>query len=308
MLPGVEVRIAARPRAADGEVAHIRAESYGADLVLGPGRSVPAEHRLLAAAVEEVGVPPALTVDIHIASDVPPGASTGTSAAVAVALIGALDALTPGRMGPAALAAAAHRVEVDRLGLQSGVQDQLASAYGGINHIVIDAYPRARVEPLRMDPALRDQLDRRLVVAFLGRAHHSSAVHDKVIAELADEGPRSPRLEALRRLAVSGRDALAAGDLIGFGRAMVENTDAQAELHPFLVSDDAWRVIDQARAHDALGWKVNGAGGAGGSLTVLLQRSSTALDDLRHAVTAADPCVEVRPVRLSLHGLGRWET
>jgi D-glycero-alpha-D-manno-heptose-7-phosphate kinase len=44
---------------------------------------------------------------------------------------------------------------------------------------------------------------------------------------------------------------------------------AQARLHPALISPDAWRVIEIARSHGAAGWKVNGAGGDGGSVTIL---------------------------------------
>ncbi len=46
-------------------------------------------------------------------------------------------------------------------------------------------------------------------------------------------------------------------------QAMVQNTEAQGRLHPGLISEDAARIIEIARAHDAVGWKVNGAGGKG---------------------------------------------
>ena len=69
------------------------------------------------------------------ASDRPGGCSTGTSAAVSVALIGALDARTPGRMTPGEVAAKAHEVETVYLKLQCGIQDQIPSAYGGIGTI-----------------------------------------------------------------------------------------------------------------------------------------------------------------------------
>jgi D-glycero-alpha-D-manno-heptose-7-phosphate kinase len=49
---------------------------------------------------------------------------------------------------------------------------------------------------------------------------------------------------------------------------MIQNTLAQQRLHPDLIGPEAEQVIEIARAHGALGWKVNGAGGAGGSLTL----------------------------------------
>ena len=40
-------------------------------------------------------------------------------------------------------------------------------------------------------------------------------------------------------------------------QAMVQNTEAQGRLHPGLISEDAARIIEIARAHDAVGWKGN---------------------------------------------------
>jgi hypothetical protein len=52
-----------------------------------------------------------------------------------------------GRLAPHEVARAAHRIETDLLPQQSGVQDQLASAHGGINYIEILEYPHAIVSP-----------------------------------------------------------------------------------------------------------------------------------------------------------------
>ena len=77
------------------------------------------------------------------------------------------------------------------------------------------------------------------------------------------------KLEPLRREAVAGRDALLAGDLNAFGAAMIRNTEAQANLHETLVSATARQIFDIAKHYGAIGWKVNGAGGDGGSVTIL---------------------------------------
>ncbi len=62
---------------------------------------------------------------------------------------------------------------------------------------------------------------------------------------------------------------------------MIENTEAQARLHPALISPEAASVIEIAKAHGALGWKVNGAGGDGGSLTILSEPER--IDQTGHA-------------------------
>jgi D-glycero-alpha-D-manno-heptose-7-phosphate kinase len=235
-------------------------------------------------------------------------ASTGTSAAVTVALIGALDALTPGRMTPHEIAYAAHRVETQRLGLQSGIQDQLCSAYGGINFIEMFHYPYATVSQMRIPDTIWWELERRLALIFLGRTHSSSAVHEQVIAALEREGDASPRLEALRRCAICARDALYAGDFVALGRAMIDNTEAQRALHPALVNADADAVIALAREHGVLGWKVNGAGGEGGSLTLLCGPDASANRALLRDIRRLSPLFQPIPIYLSRMGLRVWTT
>ena len=107
----------------------LNAENYGDRYALVPGKTAHEQHRLLEAAIEEMAPPEEYALEIAIHSEVPAGAATGTSAAVAVALIGALDVLTPGRLTPHEIAYRAHRVEVERLGLLEAGRPFLSKPY-----------------------------------------------------------------------------------------------------------------------------------------------------------------------------------
>jgi D-glycero-alpha-D-manno-heptose-7-phosphate kinase len=150
------------------------------------------------------------------------------------------------------------------------------------------------------------ELERRLVLVYLGRAHDSSALHETVIRSLEDAGPDSPALVDLRRTAVRSRDALSSGDFAALGRAMVESTEAQGRLHPALIGTEARRVIALARERGALGWKVNGAGGEGGSLTLLCGESSAEKRALVRAIEQTDKAFRSVPIYLSRQGLRVW--
>jgi D-glycero-alpha-D-manno-heptose-7-phosphate kinase len=89
---------------------------------------------------------------------------------------------------------------------------------------------------------------------------------------------------------------------------MAANTAAQAELHPELVGADARAVIDTARECGALGWKVNGAGGDGGSVTLLCGPDLRRKRRLLHEVEHASELFRVIPTRLSRHGLRVWRS
>jgi D-glycero-alpha-D-manno-heptose-7-phosphate kinase len=305
--PLAEVQIEARDRAEGEPAVVIHAENFGHRYAPNPARKGWDHHPLLEAAVRRAALPSELAVQITIFSEAPPGASTGTSAAVAVALVGALDRLNGGRLNDHQAAYAAHSIEVDMLGRQCGIQDQLCSAHGGINYIEMTDYPQASVTRLEVEESTAWDLERRLVLVYLGRSHDSSAAHERVIRELEEAGPECRRLNDLRRTAERSRDAVGAGDLEGLGRAMIENTEAQGRLCSDLIGSDAQHVIAVARAHGARGWKVNGAGGEGGSLTLLASPRAHEKRAMIRAIEEESPLFRRIPIQLSGEGLRVWE-
>jgi D-glycero-alpha-D-manno-heptose-7-phosphate kinase len=308
VTPCVEVEINTAPIGTRGDRVVLDVVNYQDRYAFSPG-ALPGRHPLLEAVVDEIGLPAEASVEISVRSEVPAGSATGTSAAVTVALIGALDALTPGRLGLHEVAVTAHRIEVDRLGVESGVQDQLCAAFGGVNFIEVSPYPHAVVTPLRLPAHTWAELDDRLVLVYLGQAHVSSEVHDEVIAALTARTTHTQSdhlLDELRSAAADARDAVLAADLPALGQAMRRNNEAQACLHPDLVGAQARAVIDIAAAHGSLGWKVNGAGGDGGSITLLAAGDARSRGQLVEALRAADPRVRVIPTSLSRFGLRVW--
>ena len=305
--PGVDVQVTVHRRDERPARVVLHAENLGAPYAVDLARAGAGPHPLLEAAIAEMGIPAHAAVEIWIHSDVPAGCSTGTSASVMVALVGALDAVRAGALTPIEVARTAHRIEVERLGLQSGVQDQLSAACGGINFIEIDEYPRARVLPIEVPDAVWWELDRRLVLVYLGRTHRSSAVHELVIASLARDRGVSPTLDALRQAAERSRAAVIASDFTALGRAMIDNTTAQGELHPDLIGREAREVIALVSSQEVLGWKVNGAGGQGGSMTLLAGPSARARRELLRTLARTLPQCRVIPTSLSRSGLRVWD-
>ncbi len=306
VYPYVEVQIEVYPSHTQPERIVVYAENYDERFAVNPSNGW-AHHPLLEAAIERMHVPKDMAVKVTLYSDMPGGASTGTSASVAVALVGALDCLTPGRLTPHEVAYIAQSIEVDMLKRQCGIQDQLCAAYGGLNFIDMVQYPYAMVSQLYVPNSTWWELERRLALIFLGKTHDSSQVHEKVIRELEDAGPDNMRIQALRATAEKSRDAIYAGDFAALGRAMIENTEAQANLNEALVGSDARKVIEIAKAHGAVGWKVNGAGGEGGSVALLCGGLSHEKRALIRAVEAEDSPYRNIPVYLSRFGLRVWE-
>lgn len=88
---------------------------------------------------------------------------------------------------------------------------------------------------------------------------------------------------------------------------MVDNTDAQGRLHPALISTHAQQVIDIAQEFGALGWKVNGAGGEGGSITILCNSLWDARLAMLREIENQSPGFIHIPTQLSQYGVSVWE-
>lgn len=307
--PYAQVQVTVYPRAARPNQVTLHVENFGDHYSFDPDTlSDWLKHPLLEATVKRLGVPDDMTIDIALYSDAPAGGSMGTSAAITVALIGALDALTDDHLSPHEAAITAQMVETQDLGLQCGIQDQLCAAYGGINDIEMIAYPHAHVNQIKLPKEILRELEERLVLIYLGKAHSSSTVHEKVVAELESAGPDCKQLNDLRLTAPQARQALTAGDFSALGQSMIENTEAQRRLHPELVSTEADTIISIAKECGALGWKVNGAGGDGGSLTLLCGPSRAGKRVMLADIQEANPDFEIIAVRLDQHGLRIWES
>jgi D-glycero-alpha-D-manno-heptose-7-phosphate kinase len=296
VAPGVEVTGRLAPRL-PGLVRLVAPDVGLEELVdpAAPGGSHPLLAHAVAVSCERAGHAPPPGLELVVRSAVPPGASLGTSASVVVAVAGAVHALLGSPLAPVEAARLAHLVETDRVGRQSGVQDQWAAALGGIGLLAVGPYPEVRHRHLEVADAVARELGERTLTVVFG-PHDSSAVHAQVIndvvgcsGEAHDRARRT--LAELSSLASDAAVALEAGDLDAWARVLVASTDAQRRLHPALVGPRHQAAIDVARRAGAAGWKVNGAGGAGGSLTVVLGAAATAGSraELADALWRVDP-------------------
>ena len=251
-----------------GDPVAIEAPDLGAAWTTGPDPQVgwarprAGDHPLLdhgvAAVVAELPDgwlgPDGASLHLTVASSVPPGSAVGTSASVLVAVVAAVGVAVDRPRPPSEVARLAHRAETGGAGRESGVQDHVAAAHGGVSWIEVDPYPTWRRSEVAVPDATAEALARRLVTVHLGGGHDSSVLH-RVVIERARAGDAAVHgvLGELRGLASVARDRLAAGDLEGWAATLAAATQEQARLHPALVGDDARAVIDLAAAHGCRG-------------------------------------------------------
>ena len=225
------------------------------------------KHALLIAALKVMKVRQGL--DVWISAGVPAGCGTGSSAAVSVAMIKALSVVSGEHLVAHEAARLAHQLETRELKIESGIQDQIAAAHGGVSYIEMYEYPNAYVSPVDLPEATRIELESHWVLVYEGARHLSGDVHLKVIAGLKKKGSKTQKaLDTLRSTAGQAKKALLKGDLDLLAEIMNVNNGAQKALHPDITTDNFERIEEIARRRGAIGAMINGAGG-GGSILLL---------------------------------------
>lgn len=107
------------------------------------------------------------------------------------------------------------------------------------------------------------------------------------------------RLAPLRALVPEVRSAVVAGDIDHFGNLMTKSTLLQADLHPDVFSSGFRDAVALLGDH-CVGYKLNGAGGFGGSIS-LLAASPSAAGEIRARLANAG--IGVIETRLGAEGL-----
>lgn len=213
------------------------------------------------AIIEHFGI--RVGISIFLASQVPPGTGLGSSSTVAVALIKALAVLKGERLSPQDVAELACTVEIEKLGMPIGKQDQYASSFGGLNYFEFSS-DGVTVEPIDLRQSTLLELERRLMLFYTGRSRNSARILGEQRSN--SERNRTPVIEslhAIKRIAAGMRRDLLSGDIDSVGHWLHESWMSKRKLAHGI--SDPW--IDQwyetALSAGATGGKIAGAGGGG---------------------------------------------
>jgi TPP-dependent pyruvate/acetoin dehydrogenase alpha subunit/galactokinase/mevalonate kinase-like predicted kinase len=199
-------------------------------------------------------------IEIHSDGDLPARSGMGSSSAFTVGLLHAVYALQERPVSPHRLALDA--IELEQMVMQEAVgsQDQVAAAYGGLNHVEFRPDGRIRVTPVAASPARVQALADHLLLFFTGIAR-PAAVARSVVEGLGDRAAALRRLRALveeARAVVEG-----AGGLTPLGAMLDEAWGLKRSLSPLVSTPTVDALYRRARAAGALGGKLLGAGGGG---------------------------------------------
>ena len=215
------------------------------------------------------------SVSIFLASEVPPGTGLGSSSTLTVAAVKAVSAARGQTLSKAEVAQLATRIELEKMGMPIGYQDQYASSFGGLNFMEFGAQG-TRVTPIRTPPGTLEALQSNLLLFFTGTARESS----KILSRQREATERSQAdvvqaLTTVRDMAYGLRDSLVRGDLDGFGQWLHAGWEQKKRFAAGVSNPEIDEAYALARARGALGGKIAGAGG-GGFMMIYCQAGSQA--------------------------------
>jgi D-glycero-alpha-D-manno-heptose-7-phosphate kinase len=205
-----------------------------------------------------------ISVDLFLASEIPPGTGLGSSASVCVNILKTLSSYLQMPLSKSELAERAFQIARDQLKRHVGKQDEYAAAFGGLNFITFDRDGATQVEPLDLDAEILREFQSNLMLFFTGSAHHSwTILEEQETATAKHKGSTVEALHEGRRLAERMREALLNGTLDIFGELLHEAWEAKKRVSSEISNPHIDELYDLARRHGATGGKITGAGGGG---------------------------------------------
>jgi D-glycero-alpha-D-manno-heptose-7-phosphate kinase len=214
------------------------------------------------AALHGGGVLPPISLTSYV--DAPPGSGLGSTSALVVALVSAFAALYEAPLGPYDVAHLAFEIERLDLQLAGGKQDQYAATFGGTNYIEFQADDRVIVNPLRVAPAVLNELETSLVVCLTSVSPRSTAIIIEQQQRMTEASVDAlEALHQLKRDAIEMKDALLRGQIARMAEIFNRSWLAKKQTASGVSTGTIDTLYDRALASGATGGKVSGAGGGG---------------------------------------------
>jgi D-glycero-alpha-D-manno-heptose-7-phosphate kinase len=201
-------------------------------------------------------------IDINSIADVPAGTGLGSSSSFTVGLINILNAYQNQYVSQEYLASSACEIEIDRLKEPIGKQDQYAAAYGGLNFIRFDYDGNVDVEKIIMNPKVKKQLEKNLVMIYTGDTRSASKILQNQSNAMNRHDKRQIQKEMVKQ-AFELREALQKNQIDDFGHILHKGWMLKKTLSSDISNSFVDAIYKKGLDAGAFGGKLLGAGGGG---------------------------------------------
>ena len=202
-------------------------------------------------------------LDINIFSDLPARTGLGSSSSFTVGMLNALYAYQGQIKSKLDYGKDAINIEKYILNENVGVQDQLAAAFGGLNHMKFSANGY-EVNPIIISQDRKKELDENLLLYYTGTSRFATEVLKEQV-EKTKERKIQVELRDIFQMVQQGISILSAANvpLQEFGKLLHETWTAKKKLSTSISNSQFDDMYELAIKSGAIGGKILGAGGGG---------------------------------------------
>ena len=245
---------------------------------------------------------PSRGLDLFIHSDAPPGSGLGSSSTITVAMVGTFKHWLNEPMTDYEIVELTYKIERIDLKIAGGMQDQYAATFGGFNFI--EFFDKAViVNPLRVNPAIINELEYNLLLCYTGKTRLSANIVANQARSYVTRKEKVVRaLDEMKLLTIELKNRLLKGQLNEFGSLLNDAWENKKKLDDKITNPNIDKLYEIARKKGVLGGKILGAGG-GGYLLLYCPFQK------KHLVAEALEQAGGQVVKFSFesHGLQNWE-
>lgn len=220
------------------------------------------KHEIVRACMNFTGVTSG--IEITSIADIPSrGTGLGSSSSFTVALLQGLYAYKGTYIDKETLARESCHVEIDICRSPIGLQDQYASAYGGMNYIEFCKNGAVKINPIICKKDTIKSIEKNLLLLYTGKTRSASALLKKQTERTNEDVRVQTTLQKMVGVAKSMKEDLQLNKTDSFGEMLHENWLLKRSLMDG-ISDpeiDGWYEI--GRKAGAIGGKILGAGAGG---------------------------------------------
>lgn len=199
-------------------------------------------------------------VEIHHDGDLPARSGMGSSSSFTVGLLNALYAKKGIMASRRQLALESMHIEQNMIKETVGSQDQVAAAYGGINHIVFHKSGGFEVHPMILSRERVRELNAHLMLFYTGIKRTASNVANSYVNDIQSKEKILNKMHTMVEKAIS---ILQNGNICDFGQLLHEAWVAKRGLSSEVSNDIVDDLYQRSLKSGAIGGKITGAGGGG---------------------------------------------
>jgi D-glycero-alpha-D-manno-heptose-7-phosphate kinase len=205
-------------------------------------------------------------IDIAVSSDIAAGTGLGSSSAFTVGLINLLESYESRPPSKSFLANKACEIEIDHLSEPIGLQDQFASAFGGINVFQFNSRNDVLVHPIFAEESMIKMIEESFILVRIRGTRSASTLLEQQ-RTLMSQSIMVKRLEKMKSLVDEGLKAFAESPK-ALGKLLHDSWEIKKKLSSSVTNSYVDSTYKALIATGCYGGKLLGAGGSGYLLMV----------------------------------------